>query len=286
MINQDQISQVMSATAHDRSGDKIGRIGQVYLDDQTGAPEWVTVQTGLFGTKETLVPLSGASLEGDRLSVAVEKSQVKDAPQLDEDGHLSQEDEALLYTHYGLEYTEATSDSDLGTTETPDYATTDSGPADDGGYDDVEARPVGHDTSGPSTDDAMTRSEERVSIGTQQVTTGRARLRKYIVTENVTQTVPVSREEIRVEREPITTANAGDAYDGPALSEEEHEVVLHEERAVVQKETVPVERVRLGKETVTEQQTVTTDVRKEEIALENETGRSVTEGDVTRGDLR
>ena len=91
-----------------------------------------------------------------------------------------------------------------------------------------------------------------------------------MVTENVTQTVPVSHEEVRIEREPITDANVGDAQSGPAISEEEHEVVLHAERPVVEKEAVPVERVRLDTETVTEQQTVTQDVRKEQVDTDSD----------------
>jgi uncharacterized protein (TIGR02271 family) len=111
----------------------------------------------------------------------------------------------------------------------------------------------------------MTRSEERLNVGTERQATGRARLRKYVTTENVTQTVPVRREEVRVEREPITDGNAGAAMGGPDLSEEEHEVILHEERPVVDKETVPVERVRLDTETVTDEVTVDEEVRKERI---------------------
>jgi len=111
----------------------------------------------------------------------------------------------------------------------------------------------------------MTRSEERLSVGTEQVETGRARLRKRIVTETVTQTVPVSVERATVVREPITEANMPNAMDGPALSEEEHEVVLHAEQPVVHKETFPVERVRLATETVTESQQVSEQVRKEQI---------------------
>ncbi len=124
---------------------------------------------------------------------------------------------------------------------------------------------MGHDTSGPNTDDAMTRSEERLHVGTENVATGRARLRKYVVTENVTQTVPVSHEEVRLEREPITDANRDAALSGADITEEEHEVTLHAERPVTQKETVPVERVRLGTETVTEQTEVSEQVRKEQI---------------------
>jgi uncharacterized protein (TIGR02271 family) len=145
----------------------------------------------------------------------------------------------------------------------------------DGVYDDAEGRTVGHDTSGPTTDNAMTRSEERLNVGTQRTEAGRARLRKFVVTENVTQTVPVSREEVRLEREPITDANVGNAMDGPAISEEEHEVVLEAERPVVEKEAVPVERVRLDKETVTDHETVSDSVRKEQIEMEGAEGTTL-----------
>ena len=135
------------------------------------------------------------------------------------------------------------------------------------GQDDTAGQRVtdGQDTSGPVTDDAMTRSEERLHVGTEQVEAGRVRLRKHVVTEQVTQTVPVSHEEVRIEREPITDANRGEALSGADISEEEHEVTLRAERPVVQKETVPVERVRLGTETVTEDHEVSESIRKEQI---------------------
>jgi uncharacterized protein (TIGR02271 family) len=123
----------------------------------------------------------------------------------------------------------------------------------------------GYDTSGPTTDNAMTRSEERLKVGKTQGEVGRARLRKYVVTENVTTTVPVSHEEVRVDREPITDGNVGAAMSGKPISEEEHEVVLHAEKPVVETEAVPVERVRLSTETVTENQEVSGQVRKEQI---------------------
>ena len=116
----------------------------------------------------------------------------------------------------------------------------------------------------------MTISEERVNVGTATQETGRARLRKYVVTENVTETVPVSHEEVRIEREPITDANRGAAEAGPAISEEEHEVVLHGEVPVVDKDVEAVERVRLDKETVTEQETVSDEVRKERVDLDED----------------
>ncbi|RBY79017.1 DUF2382 domain-containing protein [Blastococcus sp. TF02A-26] len=268
MISEQQISQVIGATAVDRAGDKLGKVGEIYLDDETGRPEWATINTGLFGTRETFIPLAQAELSGDRLRFPYDKATVKDAPQVDdENGHLSPEEEAALYRYYGL----ATSGPTAADAVTADVGTTGRRDADgDGIYDDVQDRVVGRDTSGPTTDDAMTRSEERLHVGTERVATGRARLRKYIVTENQTVTVPVSREEVRLETEPITDANIGNAMDGPAISEEEHEVVLHAERPVVAKEAVPVERVRLDTTTVTEQQTVSDEIRKEQIELDTD----------------
>ncbi|GAB3359062.1 DUF2382 domain-containing protein [Modestobacter lapidis] len=251
MITTQDISRIIGTNAVDNDGSKLGKIGQVYLDDETGRPEWATVSTGMFGTSETFVPLAQAEITDDTLRVPYDKARVKDAPRIDADqGHLSPQEESELYRYYGV----ATGDTG-GFAERTDSTTTD-----------TNARgTVGHDTSGPTTDDAMTRSEEQLRVGTEQVAAGKARLRKYVVTEDVTTTVPVSHEEVRIEREPITDATAGDALDGPAISEEEHEVVLHAERPVVAKEAVPVERVRLDVDTVTEQETVTDEVRKEQI---------------------
>src|SRR6185312_13654127 len=95
----------------------------------------------------------------------------------------------------------------------------------------------GRDASGPNTDDAMTVSEEQLRVGTTEREAGRVRLKKYVVEDEVTETVPVRREEVRVEREPITDANRDDALDGPDISEEEHELVLHEEEVVAEKRT-------------------------------------------------
>jgi uncharacterized protein (TIGR02271 family) len=278
MIGTDTISRVIGQDVYDESGEKIGSAAEVYLDDETGQPEWVTVRTGLFGTKESFVPIRNADLTNDGVRVPVSKTQVKDAPKIDTDGHLSPQEEQELYRYYGMGVgTDTTT-----TTETAgftDTGRTDTGRTDTGrtGTDQNVHGTVGHDTSGPTTDNAMTRSEERLDVGTRSEEVGRARLRKYVVTENVTETVPVTREEVRVEREPITDANIGNAMDGPAISEEEHEVTLHAERAVAEKEAVPVERVRLDKDTVTEHETVTEGLRKEEIEVDGVAG-------TTRGD--
>ncbi|WP_299953354.1 PRC and DUF2382 domain-containing protein [uncultured Modestobacter sp.] len=263
MIGTDTLDRVIGADVYDADGDKIGTASEVFLDDQSGNPEWVTVKTGMFGTKETFVPIREADLTGDGLRVPVSKSAVKDAPKIDQDGHLSPDEEAELYRHYGMHGTSDTTRTETARTDTTTGVA--AGTTDTRGTDVNRHGTKGHDTSGPTTDDAMTLSEERVNVGTRQEETGRARLRKYVVTENVTETVPVSHEEVRVQREPITEANRGNAMDGPAISEEEHEVTLHAERPVVEKEAVPVERVRLDTETVTEQQQVSETVRKEQV---------------------
>jgi uncharacterized protein (TIGR02271 family) len=231
---------------------KLGTVEDIYLDEETGEPEWVALKTGMFGSKLSFAPLAQARLDGDTVVLPYEKDQIKSAPRVEADGALSQEEEAELYRHYGLDYSETHSDTGL--------------PA--GGRDDRGQ--VGHDVSGPTTDDAMTRSEEELRVGTTQREAGRARLRKYVVTEEETVTVPVQREEVRVEREPITDANIDDAMDGPAISEEEHEVVLHAEEPVVEKRAVPKERVRMDKDAITEQETVTEQVRKERIDVDGD----------------
>jgi uncharacterized protein (TIGR02271 family) len=229
-------------TMLDRDGDKIGKIDDIYEDKQTGQPEWALVNTGLFGTKKTFVPLRGANPVGEDVRVPFVKSHVKDAPVIDADGELSETEEQKLFTHYDLGY------------ETDANASTGNG----------------HDVSGPTTDDAMTRAEEELRVGTERREAGRVRLRKYVVTETEQRTVPVRREEVRVEREPITEGNVDQALDGPEISEEEHEVVLHEERPVVDKEVVAKERVRLTAEEHTDEETVSEELRKERIETDGD----------------
>ncbi len=261
MLAKEHIEDLLNRNGNVLStdGEKIGSIGQVYADDTDGQPTWVTVKTGLFGTSESFAPLEGARLEGDDIVVPYSKEQVKDAPRVDADGHLEPDEEDRLYAHYGL------GGARTAYSGTAPGLRGDSDQERGGEFDGATTNTVGRDTSGPTTDDAMTRSEERLNVGTERQATGRARLRKYVTTENVTTTVPVQREEVRIEREPITDANRGAAFSGPDLSDEEHEVTLHEERPVVEKETVPVERVRLDTETVTDEVTVDEEVRKERI---------------------
>jgi uncharacterized protein (TIGR02271 family) len=284
MIDKNQARELIGRELRTTDGTKIGKVGQVYLDDYHDAPEWVTVKTGLFGSNESFVPLAESTLADDGIVVPYTKDQIKDAPNISEDGHLSEEQERSLYEHYGVSYTtEGSTFADTGAVggrTSGDTATdtrsgyTDSGNTDSGytgsGYTSESTGTVGHDTSGPNTDDAMTRSEQRLDVGTERVEAGRARLRKWVEEENVQVDVPVTREKAVLVTEPVTDANIGDALDGPEISGEEHEVTLTEERPVVRKETVPVERVRLEKDVETEDRTVEESVAKERIDVDGD----------------
>jgi uncharacterized protein (TIGR02271 family) len=255
----DQMQQLQAWRGHelvDAEGAKIGKIHEIYVDRDTGQPEWLAVSTGMFGTKVSFVPLTGATAQGDRLVSRWSKDRVKEAPNAEADGELSQDEEARLYRHYGLSYGEERSSSGL-----PEGQAR-------GGTD--TRTDAGHDTSGPNTDSAMTRSEEEMRVGTRREQSGTARLRKWVETEHVSESVPVQREQVRVEREPITEANRGAATSGPEISEEEHEVTLYEETAVAEKVAVPKERIRLEKDVVTDQEQVEGEVRKERIEVDGD----------------
>ena len=250
MINRDAVRNVYGTDVYSSDGDKIGSAGQVYLDNDTGSPAWVAVRTGLFGKKESFVPLQDATLEGDRLEVPFTKDKVRNAPRIDQDGELSPEDEDELYRYYD----DGADDSDPRTAATP------------------APRRDSEDAG-----DAMTRSEERLVPRTRTEQVGKARLRKYLVTEEQQVTVPVTREEVRLEQDPApgTTAHHATDDDSPVVrgAEQDPDMTLWAERPVVTTERVPVEHVRLRKETVSGTETVSGDVRKERIELEEDTGR-------------
>jgi uncharacterized protein (TIGR02271 family) len=244
------VADLINHTAVDSDGNQIGTVSDVYLDNETNQPEWLAVTTGQFGSEVSFVPIAGASLVDDNVMVGYAKSQIEDAPRTDADGELSPEDEDALYTHYGTEPLSGTTG----------VQTTDDRVGDGQGY----------DTSGAETDDAMTRSEEQVDVSTGTRQAGTARLRKWIETEDVQMTVPISREKARMVTEPITDANRDAATSGGDLTEEEHEVTLTEEVVDVDKRVVPKERVRLETDVETEEVTVDEQVRKERIEMDDD----------------
>ncbi|MEV5607379.1 PRC and DUF2382 domain-containing protein [Streptomyces sp. NPDC052225] len=289
---------LVGLTAYDRTGEKIGSVERVYVDDTTGKPDWATVKTGLFGMKETFVPLSGATRKDNRLQVAYTKEAVKDAPRVDADQHLDESEERELYAHYGMARTTPAPTPSEGTRPASaagprggvaggaggagavgaaGFATGEAHGRHAAGAREPAMRGTADTTSGKA--DELIRSEERLRVGTEEQEVGRAHLRKVVETENVTTSVPVSHEEVRVVREPIRD---GDVK-GAKIGEAETEVTLHAERAVVRKETVPVERVRLETEKVTETKEVSDTVRKEKIEFDNPKGERGMPGEGTPG---
>jgi uncharacterized protein (TIGR02271 family) len=266
MLGNQDVRDLVGRTVYSTGGEKIGDVGQVYLDDQSNQPKWLTVKTGFFGSNESFVPVEEASLADNGITVPFDKDKVKNAPNIASDAHISETEEEEIYRYYGLTYSGT---GNAGYTDTA--GVTDTAGTTTGYTDTADAPPVGHDTSGPTTDSAMTRSEERLDVGTERHEAGRARLRKWVETDTETVTVPVTKERAVVEREPITDHNVDEALDGPAISEEEHEVVLKEERPVVEKHAEPVERVRLDKAVVTDEETVSGEVRKEHVEVEGDT---------------
>jgi stress response protein YsnF len=267
MLSEREVSAAVGGTAYGQDGDKLGTVEAFFVDDRTGAPSWVAVSTGLFGTRHSVVPAVDATYADGALRVPVSADAVKSAPPMAGE-HLDPADEEALRRHYGLVGRESVAAAPV-----EDVAPTD------------QTAPIGQTvppeavsrTAEPvATDGAMTRSEEQLRVGTERVAATRARLVKYVVTEDVQITVPIRREEIRVEEVPL------DVDDGDLSAEETlvpatgttssgglpDEIILHTERPVVTVEVVPVERVRLRTELVQGQETVTERVQREQIVVD------------------
>lgn len=283
MADFNRIEDLANATAYDVDGDKVGGVKDVYVNDTTGQPDFVSVNHGLFGGGDSIVPLRGHTLRDGELHLAFQKDRIEDAPDLDENGHLTTEDQDAFYRHYGLENTQ-----DVTTYETGNrFAETGAAGAAGAGAGyaagertdvDTERRDVvDADRRDVADNDEIIRSEEQLNVSKDRVETGEVRLRKYVVNETENVEVPVEREEVRVVREPITDADRAN-YDGN-IGEQEASVTLSEERVNVSKESVPVEKVSLEKDTVRDTETVSEEVRKERFETDG-----VVEGDV-EGDI-
>lgn len=258
------LETIDGATVFDQNNDKVGTVKEVYVDDQTGNARFVTVATGLFGMKETFVPLDAArSIADGDLKVPYTKDFIKDAPNIDPDGHIDPSEEQEIFAYYELD--RASGNPAAGTTGTPAAGTAGNPAAD---------APTRNTAAGVAPTDQENAEqavahEERLVVGKEEHVTGKARLRKRVVTEHQQVEVPVEREELVVEREPIdpnsAAARAGAIND---TDETEETITLREERPVVDKETVATEKVNVGKRKVVDTETVEGDVRKEEIDVD------------------
>ena len=295
------IKDLFNATAYDKNGEKLGDVNEVFVDDQSGQPTFVEVNHGLFGMNSSLVPLRGHDFSGDDLKLGFSKDRIKDAPDFDSDKPLTPEAQSDIFKHYGLDNArdvtdykdsnldskrdvQAGADKDHNLTAGAGAAGAGAGVAGAGvaGARADEKKAATHTTDAAATerkagvadnaaaartnnDGELIRSEEQLNVNKERVATGEARLRKYVVTDTESVEVPVEREEVRVERTPINAEDAKNYNGAISGDSEEASVTLHEERVNVNKETVPVEKINLKKDTVRDTETHTEELRKEQI---------------------
>jgi hypothetical protein len=195
MLDIDTVLGWRGKTVRDRDGEKVGTLGDLYLDRQTDRPAYAGVRTGLFRQRESVVPLSGAEeVDGD-VRVPYTAAQIRDAPNVDPEVALDAGEEARLDGHFA-----SGDDAPVGAvaadrTETETETETDREESGEAGVE-------------------VVRSEEEVEIGTgPAVPRERVRLKKYVVTDMVEKTVPVRREEVRVEHDPPQSGRVVDVED-------------------------------------------------------------------------
>ena len=246
-LSMDRLLEMRGTTVYSSEGDKLGSVEEIYIDEETNKPEWIGLGTGFLGTKRAIVPVVGADAQGDGLYVPYSKDQVQGAPDIDSE-EISQETEQTLYSHYGLGYSEQRSETGL-PEGAPTAGTTSGGYASEGTQE-------------------VTRSEEELRVGKRETEAGRARVRKWVETTPVEMDVDLKREAARVTREPIDQP-----VSGAEIGEQEVEVPLRSEEAVVEKQAVAKERIGVEKDVTTDREVVSDEVRKEQIDVEGDVDR-------------
>ncbi len=236
----DELKDGRTAPIIASDGEQIGHVGEIWVDD-AGSPEYLKVGRGFLGLGDRLVPLRGANFQDDGLHVPYTKAQLDDSPDFDDDDDVMELDEdrvASYQSHYD-------SDMDVDVDRTADRSTS-------------RAEVADGDTD-------IVRSEEELRVGKQETEAGRMRLRKWVETEPVETQVELKRETVRVDRQPID-----ETVTGGQIGEQEIEVTLRQEEAVIEKQAVAKERITLDKEVETETQTVTDEVRKERVEVDED----------------
>jgi uncharacterized protein (TIGR02271 family) len=274
---------IVGARVTSTDGQVVGTVEQVFNDDVDGTPVWARIKAG---RRNRFVPLGGSRLGDGGLSVPFETRRIVGGPDISADQHMSATQAEQLSRYYGLTVPQQGGDRGQAPPPGQQARQTQEAPQAQPGRTGTQAnqqpgrtgtqanqRPDSQAAAQPGGAEAdgaeagaewLVRTEERISVGTQTMETGRVKIRKYVDTEPVEQAVKITREEYDVERVPITE---GERLSGD-ITEGEREIILHEERAVLRKEAVPVERVRLVTRKVTEDQTIRDEVRKERIEVE------------------
>jgi uncharacterized protein (TIGR02271 family) len=285
---------LFGADVVDSTGNKIGTVDNVWVDDATNELEFVGVKTGWLFGKTHIIPCADAQISDGQITVPYAEDQIKDAPSYGADDELSPEDEQQIYSYYGLDRTTASSSTGLaagesgtgfgstasGTSSSNDtgFATGSTGGYTGSDYSDTQTEygtsETGYNDLGTSTDtttgtdsDSVRLHEEELNVGKRQVEAGRVRLRKVVSTERQEVPVELQREQVEIERVPVSEAGSI-TDDSAAFQDQEINVPVMREEAVVGKETRATGEVRLNKTVDTQTETVGGDVRKEDVQVE------------------
>jgi len=263
-------------TVYDQADQKIGKVDDLFVDE-SDQPEYIGVKTGFLGTSSTLIPFQMATVDDERqaLVVSTDKDTAKNGPAFDDDREITPEFENEVYSYYGLQQTGSSE-------ERGSYSeySGGSGRVGPGMYEgDTETGEfVGHaeddegvnQSAGSDLDDRdelrVQRTEEELAAGTREREAGAMKVRKRVRTDREQIEVPTRREEVSVERVPVS----GDATEAE-IGEDEVVVPVTEEEVVVGKRAVAKEEVRVKKNVVEDTEVVEEDVRREEIDVEDDT---------------
>jgi len=251
-----QAEDLLGARVTGADGKVVGTVEQVFRDDVDGTPAWARVRAGKTGR---FVPLGSSQVTPDGLSVPFESQKILSGPDIDAGQHMSAAQAEELSRYYGLIVPTQQSRERMAEDTGEQQQVTSTLPV-------SEQMPAGEQAPSEETggSDWLIRQEERIQVGKEMLETGRVRLHKYVDTESIEQPVHLYREDFEIERIPIS----GDESVSGTLEEGVQEIVLHEERVVLRKELVPVERVRLRTKRTATDSTVRDQVRRERIEVE------------------
>lgn len=241
-VTMDRLAELHGSPVFDQSGDKIGKVEEIYYDEASNRAEWIGIGTGFLGTKRVLVPVEGAQASDEGVTVPYAKDMVKDSPDIDSDP-IDPASEQALHSYYGTThrgYGDARNTLERG-----------------------EARQTGLENVD---EQAVTRSEEELRVDKRSVDAGSVRLRKWVETEPVQANVNLTRETVHVNREPVD-----EVVTGAEIGEQTIEIPLHDEEAVVDKQIVARERISLDKDAEERTETVDDALRKERVDIEGAT---------------
>ncbi len=260
----------------DQSGESLGTLHSMWNSEQTGTLEFLGVKTGwLFGSNH-VVPAEKAQIDESARTIQVPYllAKIKDAPSVDADSTISDEEEAEIYRYYGLGQSTSATTTTTRTTDTMASGLATGATAKAASAPAPAKAPVTTAKSGDERE--ITLSEQQVKVGKRTVDAGSVRLRKVIRTEIVNQPVEVRREEVVVERVSADQVHAGTATSD--FKDETIEVPLTREEVVVSKEAHVTGAVRVNKTATAETQNVSETVRKEDVEVLRD-GKTVTERD-------